>query len=183
MNAYTLTRSEQATAAAAAAERNARADRLHIPNKIESLGRSLEHELQSIAAEIAAAVALGIQWTDKSIEDDRLGDLLPGLQVRHTTYDTGRLILRESDNLRHDFVLVTGTYPTFTVRGWINAAAGLSIGEVGEQFRQGPRYVTVTQRDLLPITTHKLHQTLHLQPVASLSLFQPAPLMLQRLAA
>ena len=190
---YQLTPSEQQLCEQAAAARNARSTSLGLPNKIESLGRSIEHERQSLGAEIAAARAFGLQWSEKqTISEDRLGDIVPGLQVRHTAYNTGALILRAQDNPEHDFVLVTGKYPTFTVRGWITGSEGLLLSSEGKQQHIGPEYRTVDQSSLRPISQHELCRPMLEQgqsepAVTSLiqmsSLFAPAPLVRRLLAA
>jgi hypothetical protein len=53
---------------------------------------------------------------------DLEGDLIPGLQIRHTTYRSGRLIVHpyEPDHFR--FVLVRGLPPTLELVGWIMGA-------------------------------------------------------------
>jgi len=182
---YTLTLVEQELCEQAAADRHARSVDLRLPNKIESLGRSLEHERQSIAAEIAAARAFGLPWTEKqTVQDDRLGDIVPGLQVRHTAHKRGSLILRAQDNLDHDFVLVIGTYPEFVVKGWINGHDGLKLSREGKQQHIGPSFRTVAQQHLRPVSEHELCQpVLKRRPAAAVSLFAPAPLLIRRLAA
>ena len=78
-------------------------------------------DIEAAAAEMAAAKALGVFWAPAaSAAQDRLdGDLPGGIQIRHTSYPTGRLIVHDRDDDDHVFVLVIGTMPHFKVVGWI----------------------------------------------------------------
>jgi hypothetical protein len=50
--------------------------------------------------------------------DTEQGDIAPKIQVRSTRYDTGHLLLHESDIPDHVFVLVCGLAPKFRLAGW-----------------------------------------------------------------
>ena len=88
---------------------------------------TLENVIVETASEIACGAAIGIPWKLKTYEEDKRGDLAPGVQVRYTPYKTGRLLLHpwsfggkdDTDNEFDRFYLVTGKFPVFTIRGSI----------------------------------------------------------------
>ena len=82
-------------------------------------------DVEGVLTEYAAAKALGVSYhpvTDRS--DTELGDIAPGLQVRGTKYPNGNLIMHKTDVDEHVFILVTGVYGRYDVRGWIQAKEG-----------------------------------------------------------
>jgi hypothetical protein len=105
-------------------------------------------EIESIGAEIEAARAIGRDWVDRD-SPDHDGDIGPGLQVRHTRYDGGHLILHPEDEDGHVFFLVTGSFPNLTVRGWIRASEG-KRGEWWGELQRG--------RPAFNIPQHRLHR-------------------------
>ena len=84
-------------------------------------GAYWEIDLEAAAAELALAKALGVHWCGMDRPDKDTGDVA-GAQVRHTKRDDGSLICHKRDADEDRFVLVTGSMPTFTVRGWILGA-------------------------------------------------------------
>ena len=111
-------------------------------------------DIEAVAAEISVAKALGMYWgpAASAAEDRAAGDLPGGIQVRHTQYKTGRLLLHDRDDDDHRFVLVVGQIPVFTVVGWIQG---------GDGKRQ------VHWDDKLPRPTFAVGQE-HLHPISSL---------------
>lgn len=83
-------------------------------------GDSERINIDGALGEIAVAKALGIYW-DGSVDTWKADDLR-GMQVRATTHESGRLIIRQNDDDSSRFVLVVGRCPTFRVVGWIVAA-------------------------------------------------------------
>lgn len=81
-------------------------------------------DIEAAAAELAVAKALGVFWAAcDTPEEDRGGDVGPGVQVRHTQYPNGSLIVHDRDADDHRFVLVTGAMPTFRIAGWLHGHA------------------------------------------------------------
>lgn len=144
-----LTEGQQRVAQLAAERRFARrrsAGSSHRWNRGDD--HSVEKERDAIGAEMAAGVSVGRGWVD-SPEPDHDGDLGPGLQVRFTEHERGRLLLHESDEDDHLFILVTGQFPVYMVRGQISGAEGKRVGVVRE-LRPGRPCVCVEQHQLEP---------------------------------
>lgn len=82
-------------------------------------------DVEGVLAEAAAAKALNLPYAPVVGElDSLLGDIGPGLQVRGTKYPKGSLLIHDSDEDDHAFILVTGIYGVYDVRGWIYARDG-----------------------------------------------------------
>lgn len=82
-------------------------------------------DVEGLLAEAAAAKALGLPYTPVVGDlDTSLGDIGPGLQVRSTRYASGNLLVHDSDDDEHRFILVTGIYGVYDIRGWIYAREG-----------------------------------------------------------
>lgn len=82
-------------------------------------------DVEGVLTEAAAAHALGLPYEPCVGELDTLdGDIGPGLQVRGTRYPKGSLLVHDSDVDDHKFILVTGIYGVYDVRGWIFASEG-----------------------------------------------------------
>jgi hypothetical protein len=118
-------------------------------------GRSAEKEYESIGAEIAVARALDLTWEDRPIVQDRKGDIIDGLQVRSTKYSSGRLLIYDTDNNDHDFFLVTGEFPNYIVKGWINCGEGKKIGTLRQLVYDRPPQICVEQEDLNPVEAYE----------------------------
>lgn len=122
----TLTEAEQLFAAQSGAMRRLNAikrrrnDRYGSPKPEMLWGIDIE----AAAAELAVAKYVGMYW--QSVVDDP--KILPGdvgkLQVRHTTYQDGRLMIYASDKDEAPFILVRGQVPTFELAGWLYARDG-----------------------------------------------------------
>jgi hypothetical protein len=84
-------------------------------------------DIEGVMCEAAAAKALGLTYSPTVGRlDTDLGDIGPGLQVRGTKYSTGSLLIHDTDNDRDRFILVTGIYGVYDIRGWIYAEHGKS---------------------------------------------------------
>lgn len=107
-------------------------------------------EVESTGAEIAVARVLGVPWVEKGRPDPE-GDIGEGVQVRHTIYAKGRLLLHADgdrpDNPEHIFYLVTGPFPTYEVVGFISGRRGMTIG-VRRELQPGRPCIAVEQHQL-----------------------------------
>lgn len=128
--------------------------------RVGSHGFDRNHErwqidVEGCLTEAAAAKALGIPYEPYDGIDTDIGDIGPGLQVRGTKYAKGCLLIHPKDNDDHRFILVTGIYGVYDVRGWIHARDGKD-----EKFWRAvgnrPPTFWVEQDALQPIETLKL---------------------------
>ena len=82
-------------------------------------------DVEGVLCEAAAAKALGVPYEPVvGMLDTDLGDVAPGVQVRGTKYPQGSLLVHDSDRDRDKFILVTGKYGIYDMRGWIHAEHG-----------------------------------------------------------
>jgi hypothetical protein len=82
-------------------------------------------DVEGVLTEAAAAKALNLPYTPCVGElDTLLGDIGPNLQVRGTKYSSGSLLVHDKDQDDHIFILVTGIYGVYDIRGWIKAKDG-----------------------------------------------------------
>lgn len=82
-------------------------------------------DVEGVLTEAAAAKALGVPYEPCVGELDTLaGDIAPGIQVRGTRYPKGSLLIHDKDQDDHAFILVTGIYGVYDIRGWIWASEG-----------------------------------------------------------
>lgn len=82
-------------------------------------------DIEGVMTEYAAAKALSLPYepTVGRLDTDE-GDIGTDLQVRGTKYGSGSLLVHKTDHDHHIFILVTGIYGNYHVRGWIRAAEG-----------------------------------------------------------
>jgi hypothetical protein len=73
--------------------------------------------IEGALGEMAAAKSLNIYW-DGSVNTFKADDLA-GIQVRTRSQESYELIVRPSDSDNAAYVLVTGKYGKYDVRGWI----------------------------------------------------------------
>lgn len=79
-----------------------------------------ELDIEGLLAEAAVAKALGLYFSPTTDAlDTSLGDVIKGIQVRSTKYDTGCLLVHNTDADADRFVLVTGSQGRYQIRGWI----------------------------------------------------------------
>lgn len=110
-------------------------------------------EIDAIGAEIAVGISIDEPWTDTDLPDYH-GDLPGGVQVRHTTHTTGRLIVHDSDPDDHFFFLTTGTFPTYEVRGFLRGDRAKEVG-VERELQRGRPAICVEQRQLAPVGEYR----------------------------
>ncbi len=79
-------------------------------------------DVEGVMTEKAAANALNLPYEPVVGRlDTSEGDIGPGLQVRGTKYHSGSLLVHNSDSDEDYFILVTGIYGVYDIRGWIQA--------------------------------------------------------------
>lgn len=88
------------------------------PKKYGQSGFGWNNNIEGYCAEIAVAKALGLNYAPKR-QEAGAPDLGTDIQVRWVTDPSYRLIVRETDNPGHRYILVTGEAPTYTLEGWI----------------------------------------------------------------
>lgn len=81
-----------------------------------------EVDAQSAVAELLVARCTNRKWLSSGEVPDKPedGDVEGGIQVRHTSYGTGSLIVHPEDNDQHKFVLVVGKDEYMRVVGYID---------------------------------------------------------------
>lgn len=104
---------------------------------------------EGASGEIAAAKALGVYFSSHvgSFKDADLGEIT---QVRTRSEHHWELIVRKNDNPDHVFVLVTGTSPSFYVRGWMKGQEAKDRKYLANHGGREPAYFIPTE-DLHPI--------------------------------
>lgn len=127
---------------------NATAIMKRVPNAHGLADDGYSEKIAGAVAEYVVSKALGANWQPvKAIGARDVG----AFEVRSTGRADGRLILHERDPDDVPFVLVTGSYPRFTVRGWILGGDGKQPQYWGEWSKR-PAYF-VPQAALQPIET------------------------------
>lgn len=106
-------------------------------------------DIEAIAAEMAVAKALGFAFNPVVDALDTVQGDVAGMQVRSTKYESGHLLLHESDDARHIFILAVGLAPTFTLAGWTTP----KVSRTPERWRveKGRGAYWVAQADLKPM--------------------------------
>ena len=119
----TLTHDEEVQAAAAAFLCETKGSEnfyFHDQNMRGNIHECIRRTAEALGAEIAAARYFGI--TDFKLELDKFkfrADIGNRIEVKHTKWLDGHLILRERDRVEDLAVLVVGESPTYYVKGWI----------------------------------------------------------------
>jgi hypothetical protein len=90
----------------------------HATVRNRSLATRLHNDVCGAAAELAVARWLHVHW-GRTVNTFHEADVGEDIGVRHTIRHDGRLILRERDFPGHWYVLVTGTPPVMSLRGYI----------------------------------------------------------------
>lgn len=89
------------------------------PDRHGFTGDGLKIHVDGAGAEYAAAIALNVCWT-AGVDTYKLEpDLPPDWEVRRRSEEWHDLIVRPDDVDERRYLLVTGTLPKYTVRGWI----------------------------------------------------------------
>ena len=77
-------------------------------------------DIEGACGERAVAKYLEVPW-NPDINAFKNPDV-SGYQVRTTTWHSGKLLLRPGDPSEHIYILVTGEFPTYVIRGWLTGA-------------------------------------------------------------
>lgn len=78
----------------------------------------VEEELVGACGEIAFCKSLGRYWAPTVNTFHVTADVGTKTEIRSTRHDNGGLIVRDNDDPARCYVLVTGSPPRMTVRGW-----------------------------------------------------------------
>ena len=119
----TLTTDEEIQAAAAAflcESKGVENYYFHDQTARGNIHESIRRTAEALGAEIAAAKWFGIK--DFKLELDKFkirADVGNRIEIKHTKWIDGHLILRERDRVEDLAVLVVGESPTYYVKGWI----------------------------------------------------------------
>ena len=77
-------------------------------------------QMDAIAAEMVVGEALGIAYGDLSDQRNKTGaDVGSNIEVKHTTWHDGHLIIAPRDRSSDIAILVTGSCPEYRIAGWI----------------------------------------------------------------
>lgn len=79
-------------------------------------------QIEGACGEIAVAKVLGKFWSPRSGDYQGAPDIQPDIQVRTLSGGDYSLYVRPSDRTDQKFYLVVGTYPWYSVKGWILGA-------------------------------------------------------------
>lgn len=75
--------------------------------------------IESCGSEFAVARYTGLFWHSLSKYPHSLPGDVGHLQVRHTQHEDGHMIVHDRDKDHDPFILVTGSIPKLTLRGWL----------------------------------------------------------------
>jgi hypothetical protein len=88
-------------------------------NTFDDIARNSE----AIGAEMAAAKLFGYkEWSPSVNTFKREADIGSRIEIKHTKWESGHLIIKPSDRNEDIAVLVTGKSPTYLIIGWIPVA-------------------------------------------------------------
>ncbi len=80
-------------------------------------------QMNAVAAEMVVGEALGIPYGDLEDHRNKTGaDVGANIEVKHTSYSDGHLLVVPRDRDQDIAILVTGTCPEFYIAGWIPVA-------------------------------------------------------------
>ena len=126
MKEITLTKHEMELAAIVGIKRRAESRASHrTDNKLLNTEKQgyWDVDIDGAAAEMAYCKSRNEYWS-ASIGTFKDADHGKKTQIRHTSYDNGKLIIRDDDKDDHFFVLVTGLSPNFKIHGWMLGSEG-----------------------------------------------------------
>ena len=119
----TITKDEEIQAAAAAficESKGVENYYFHDQSARGNIHESIRRTAEALGAEIAAARYFGIPHFKLELDKFKLrADLFNRIEVKHTKWLDGHLIIRERDRVEDLAVLVVGESPVYYVKGWI----------------------------------------------------------------
>jgi hypothetical protein len=122
-----ITHEQEWDAARVALERveeiDGKADHISRYNKTLNFHDYITETAESIGAEYAVARYFGIQdFTARDSRFKRTADVGSIIEVKWTKYDSGSLIIYDTDRNTDIAILVTGKSPNYVLKGWIPIA-------------------------------------------------------------
>jgi hypothetical protein len=108
-----------------------------------------ETDFQAAAAEMAVARYLNTYW-DGGLNSFKAADVAGNIQVRWSPRYNACLIIRPNDRPDHNYVLVTGSIPVFSICGWVSGESARSLVQPSTK-GGGPPAWFVPQDKLRPI--------------------------------
>ncbi len=118
-----------------------------------------ETDIEGCCTELAFAKWVGRYWSGALRANARRGDV-GGFEVRSCPLDDARLLLHAADADAAPFVLVTGTAPELTLRGWILGRDGKKTQWWSAPDGRRPCYAVpqaaLTPMEELPLTARRL---------------------------
>lgn len=97
--------------------RHIRSFKLSQTNKVQNKDFGWHTDIEGACAEVATAKYLNIYW-DGSVDTFKLPDV-GNFQVKHTQHPGGSLIFRKELDPSYFYILVTGSRPLYTLRGFM----------------------------------------------------------------
>jgi hypothetical protein len=98
----------------------------------------LDLDIQSSGAELAVAIATGQKWNSEIINDSLENapcDVGDNIEVRWSMHPHAHLIIYEENDPDRTYVLVTGNFPNYEIRGYIRGWKGMTP----QYWRKTPR--------------------------------------------
>ena len=143
-----LERKDELTCAAIAFRREAES-----PTKVDrsvqkvTFHESIYRNAEAIGSEMAVAAYFGIPNFEPTVNTFKMkADFASSIEIKHTSYEHGHLIIKPSDRDDDVAILVTGSSPTYVIRGW------MPIKRVKtSRYLRGDGSWWVPQLDLLPL--------------------------------
>lgn len=94
------------------------------PPEADSSEAAKIKDMHAAGAEMAVAKLLGLFWSPALLTQTKeVADVGKDIQVRHTTLNSGCLIVAPEDPDEHTYYLATGELPTFMIHGPIRGEA------------------------------------------------------------
>lgn len=124
----------------------------HRAGKRQDAERRWGTDVEGTCAERAFARAMRLYWAPSPGRQTGPSGDVAGWEVRWTHLANGRLIVRPGDHGERPYVLVTGAWPTYTLRGYLVGKEAMQdrYADVGDATRA--RCWMVPQSDLIRLT-------------------------------
>ena len=107
------------------------------------------NDIEAAGAELAFSKFINEEWVG-AVNTFNAPDVAGDWQVRYTDWDNGCLILRKKDEpkLHQKFVLITGSMPTYHIKGYIVGKDGVKK-EYIKNPHNGTKALFIPQKDLI----------------------------------
>lgn len=112
---------------------------------------------EAACAECAVAAYYDLPWHDRAAGAEPYD--CGFLQVRHTRWDTGQLLVYPDEKDDDPFILVTGAEGIYYLRGWLPGAEAKDPRWWGTLCREGHPCFHVPQAELRPMATLPVRRT------------------------